>query len=170
MPLKVDGDAVVKIRDIAEVKRTFKDVRTYARVDGKPRWPSRSPSVPARTLLIRLPRSRRRSTLRVRNGRQALKWLTARIVRQTSQTALRLTEQRHRSGDTGDDRRRCCARRAHWSPRRNRHPWLLPHRYPRACRLRTHRQHRRPLLAHPGSGTAGGWRHRSHRIRRPQDD
>ena len=36
MPLKVDGDAVVKIRDIAEVKRTFKDVRTYARVDGKP--------------------------------------------------------------------------------------------------------------------------------------
>lgn len=35
MPLKVDGDAVVKIRDIATVKRTFKDVRTYARVDGK---------------------------------------------------------------------------------------------------------------------------------------
>ena len=35
MPLKVDGDAVVKIRDVAVVKRTFKDVRTYARVDGK---------------------------------------------------------------------------------------------------------------------------------------
>ena len=35
MPLKVDGDAVVKIRDIAVVKRTFKDARTYARVDGK---------------------------------------------------------------------------------------------------------------------------------------
>jgi len=35
MPLKVDGDAVVKIRDIAVVKRTFKDARTYARVDGR---------------------------------------------------------------------------------------------------------------------------------------
>ena len=35
MPLKVKGDAVVMIRDIAVVKRTFKDVRTYARVDGK---------------------------------------------------------------------------------------------------------------------------------------
>ncbi len=35
MPLKISGDAVVKIRDIAVVKRTFKDVRTYARVDGK---------------------------------------------------------------------------------------------------------------------------------------
>ena len=35
MPLKVDGDAVVKIRDIAVVKRTFKDAKTYARVNGK---------------------------------------------------------------------------------------------------------------------------------------
>ena len=35
MPLMVDGDAVVKIRDIAVVKRTFKDAKTYARVNGK---------------------------------------------------------------------------------------------------------------------------------------
>jgi len=35
MPLKVNGDAVVRIRDIATLKRTFKDRRTYARVNGQ---------------------------------------------------------------------------------------------------------------------------------------
>jgi multidrug efflux pump len=36
MPLKVAGDAVVEIRDIAEVRRSFKDRRTFARSDGQP--------------------------------------------------------------------------------------------------------------------------------------
>ena len=36
MPVKVSGDAVVRFRDIAEVRRTFKDPETFARVDGKP--------------------------------------------------------------------------------------------------------------------------------------
>ena len=36
MPVKVNGDAVVRFRDIAEVRRTFKDPETFARVDGKP--------------------------------------------------------------------------------------------------------------------------------------
>lgn len=36
MPVKVDGDAVVRFRDIASVKRTFKDADGHARVDGLP--------------------------------------------------------------------------------------------------------------------------------------
>lgn len=36
MPVKVSGDAVVRFRDVAEVRRGFKDRESYARVDGKP--------------------------------------------------------------------------------------------------------------------------------------
>ena len=36
MPVKVSGDAVVRFRDIAEVRRTFKDPNGFARVDGLP--------------------------------------------------------------------------------------------------------------------------------------
>jgi multidrug efflux pump len=36
MPVKVNDDAVVRIRDIAEVRRTFKDPEGFARVDGRP--------------------------------------------------------------------------------------------------------------------------------------
>lgn len=36
MPLKSKGDAVVRIRDIASIRRTFKDRRSYARVNGSP--------------------------------------------------------------------------------------------------------------------------------------
>ncbi|WP_051340677.1 efflux RND transporter permease subunit [Azospirillum halopraeferens] len=36
MPVKVNGDAVVAFRDVAEVRRTFKDPESFARVDGKP--------------------------------------------------------------------------------------------------------------------------------------
>lgn len=35
MPLKTNGDAVVRVRDIAEVRRTFKDSQGLARVNGK---------------------------------------------------------------------------------------------------------------------------------------
>lgn len=36
LPLKVDGDGIVKLSDIASVRRTFKDADAYARIDGKP--------------------------------------------------------------------------------------------------------------------------------------
>ncbi|MDP2698687.1 efflux RND transporter permease subunit [Thalassospira sp.] len=36
MPLVVDGDAVVRFRDIGEVRRTFKDVTSFARLNGQP--------------------------------------------------------------------------------------------------------------------------------------
>ncbi len=36
IPVKVDGDAVVTISDIATVRRTFKDADSYARVNGHP--------------------------------------------------------------------------------------------------------------------------------------
>jgi len=36
MPLKVNGDAVVTLADIATVRRGFKDAEGYARLDGKP--------------------------------------------------------------------------------------------------------------------------------------
>jgi multidrug efflux pump len=35
LPVKVDGDRVVHFRDIAEVRRTFKDATSYARIDGE---------------------------------------------------------------------------------------------------------------------------------------
>lgn len=35
MPVKVDGDAVVRVRDIAEIRRTFKDPETFARLGGE---------------------------------------------------------------------------------------------------------------------------------------
>lgn len=36
MPVKVNGDAVVKVGDVAEVRHTFKDPESFARVGGKP--------------------------------------------------------------------------------------------------------------------------------------
>lgn len=36
LPIINNGDAVVRVRDVAEVRRGFKDPTTYARVDGKP--------------------------------------------------------------------------------------------------------------------------------------
>lgn len=36
LPLKVSGDSVIAVRDVASVRRTFKDRRTVARVNGKP--------------------------------------------------------------------------------------------------------------------------------------
>ncbi len=36
MPVKVDGDRVVHFKDVASVRRTYKDATTYARIDGRP--------------------------------------------------------------------------------------------------------------------------------------
>lgn len=36
MPIKVDGDSVIDLSDIATIRRTFKDRDTYARVNGQP--------------------------------------------------------------------------------------------------------------------------------------
>lgn len=36
LPIKVSGDGVVTLRDITEIRRTFKDPETFARVNGKP--------------------------------------------------------------------------------------------------------------------------------------
>jgi multidrug efflux pump len=36
MPIRVEGDAVVQLRDVAEVRRTFKDATGFARVNGSP--------------------------------------------------------------------------------------------------------------------------------------
>ena len=36
LPVKIDGDAIASVRDIAEVRRKFKDARSYARVSGAP--------------------------------------------------------------------------------------------------------------------------------------
>jgi multidrug efflux pump len=35
LPLKVEGDAVVTLSDIADIRRTFKDAKNYARYDGE---------------------------------------------------------------------------------------------------------------------------------------
>ncbi|MGB0748916.1 MAG: efflux RND transporter permease subunit [Magnetospiraceae bacterium] len=35
LPIKVDGDAVVTVGDVAQVRRTFKDPESFARVDGE---------------------------------------------------------------------------------------------------------------------------------------
>ena len=36
MPIKADGDRIVHFKDIAEVRRTYKDAKSYARLNGKP--------------------------------------------------------------------------------------------------------------------------------------
>ncbi len=36
LPIKVDGDRVVRFSDIATVRRTYKDAETYARLNGRP--------------------------------------------------------------------------------------------------------------------------------------
>jgi multidrug efflux pump len=36
MPVKVSGDAAVRVRDVAEVRRTFKDPESFARLNGRP--------------------------------------------------------------------------------------------------------------------------------------
>ena len=35
MPIRVSGDSAIKLKDIAEIRRTFKDPETYARINGK---------------------------------------------------------------------------------------------------------------------------------------
>lgn len=36
LPVKVDGERVVRFRDIADVRRTFKDAESFARLNGEP--------------------------------------------------------------------------------------------------------------------------------------
>jgi len=36
LPIKVDGDRVVRFSDVASVRRSFKDAETYARINGEP--------------------------------------------------------------------------------------------------------------------------------------
>lgn len=36
VPVKKSGDAIIKVRDIATIKKTFKDPQSFARVNGKP--------------------------------------------------------------------------------------------------------------------------------------
>ena len=36
LPIKTDGDAVVTLADVTDIRRTFKDVENFARLDGKP--------------------------------------------------------------------------------------------------------------------------------------
>ncbi|WP_417515062.1 efflux RND transporter permease subunit [Minwuia sp.] len=36
LPIKTDGDAVVTLADVSTIRRTFKDVENFARLDGKP--------------------------------------------------------------------------------------------------------------------------------------
>ncbi|MFN3232618.1 MAG: efflux RND transporter permease subunit [Alphaproteobacteria bacterium] len=36
LPVKVDGDAVVKLSDVAQIRRTFKDAATMSRLNGRP--------------------------------------------------------------------------------------------------------------------------------------
>ena len=36
LPIKVDGDRVVRFSDVATVRRTFKDAETYSRINGEP--------------------------------------------------------------------------------------------------------------------------------------
>ena len=36
LPIKVDGDSVVRLRDVAEIRRTFKDATSFARLNGRP--------------------------------------------------------------------------------------------------------------------------------------
>src|SRR5690606_20399429 len=35
-PIKVSGDAIIRVRDVAQVRRTFKEANDVARVNGKP--------------------------------------------------------------------------------------------------------------------------------------
>ena len=50
MPLLVDGDSVIRFRDIGDVHRTFKDATSFARLNGP--LPSRFPSGLAKTSLL----------------------------------------------------------------------------------------------------------------------
>lgn len=36
LPIKTDGDSVIKVRDIATIQRTFKDPENFARINGQP--------------------------------------------------------------------------------------------------------------------------------------
>jgi len=36
LPVRTDGDAVITLSDVAEIRRTFKDAESFARFDGKP--------------------------------------------------------------------------------------------------------------------------------------
>lgn len=35
LPISTDGDAVITLRDVAEIRRTFKDAESFARIDGR---------------------------------------------------------------------------------------------------------------------------------------
>ena len=35
MPLRTEGDSVIRVRDIAEIRQTFKDATSFARVNGQ---------------------------------------------------------------------------------------------------------------------------------------
>lgn len=171
MPLQVNGDAVVKIRDIAVVKRTFKDVRTYARVDGKSALALEISKRAGENIIDTI------TNIKAVVDAAHVDWPQGLEVAYGQD---RSTDIRRMSSDLQNnviaaillvmivvvaalgvlDR----------SSRRNSNSRLFSHRNSRACRDRTHRQYRRAVFAHPGGGPACRWCYRRHRIRRSEDD
>ncbi len=170
LPVKVEGDKVVRLGDIAEVRRTFKDAEGFARVGGRPALALEvSKRIGANIIdtvaaVRAVVEAERAELARPRRGR-----LPAGQVRRHREHADRPAEQRAERDPAGDDRDRRGARPALGRPRRARGAGLVPRRHAGARAARPDRQHRRAVRPDPRGRHAGRRRDRGDRARRPQD-
>ena len=135
MPLVVRGDAVVTVRDIAEVRSAFVDAKGFARAEGRPAVALEVSKRAGENIIgtiARVPRRRRGRTRRLAGfaapsgGRELFQGQ----IRRHPHDAGRSQEQRDQRRAAGDDRGRRGARLAHRRLSRHRHPRLVPDRNP----------------------------------------
>ena len=168
LPMKVDGERVVHFRDIAEVRRTFKDPESYA----APEWGARGwhPRGPAQ----RREHSQHGRCRQNRRGRGAAELATRDIPDlQPGQVGARARghqpagQRRGRRGIAGGDLPDRHPRPAERAPGRHFDPGLLRRGLRAARRDGPDHEHGRVLRPHHVRGTGGGRRHRGGRAGRP---
>ena len=170
LPVVAGPNAVVRVRDLATVRSTFKDAETITRIDGKTRHHHRGQEAHRR--------QRRRDDRGRQGGRRA--------VRRAEQEDAARPEGHLHPGQVGlrqpaadrpaeprDDRRHpglhrhpLRAVRPRLAADRPRHPVVVPDGHPAAGADGLHDQHDRAVLPDPGGRHAGRRRHHRHRIRR----
>ena len=173
MPLKVNGDAVVRIRDVATLRQTYKDA-------GELRPHRRPPCGGARSLKAHGREHHRYRGEDPHRGRSRARGaalagadpgdLFRRPLERHQGHAQRAAEQPDLRHPAGHDRhhRRARLPRRHAGGRG--HPLLLPDRHPGAGAVGPDHQCRRAVQPHPRRRHAGGWRDRAGGVRRPEDD
>ena len=170
LPVVAGPNAVVRVRDLATVRSTFKDAETIARIDGKSAITIAVKKRIGANVVETIEGAKAVSEQFVAQSKQTLPDLNVTYTQDKSvfvnQLLNDLQNHVHHRRRPGVHRHPLRAVRPRLAAHRPRHPVVLPDGHPAPGAHGLHDQHDRAVLADPGSRHAGRRRHHRHRIRR----